>query len=72
MTYENVDTIWESLKTFPVEGATAKEMATRIGKSQTAVSSRLSKLYHYGFIDRVPAGGPFRDFRYKFKQRMSA
>ncbi len=68
-----LDVIWQALRPFP-NGATAIQLAEKLGWKPSVASQRLGKLAMYDIIDRVPIhvmarpGHATRQFRYSIKR----
>lgn len=67
---EKLSIIWDALRPFP-NGATAKQLAAKLGWKPTVASQRLGKLAMYDIIDRVPHPTE-RGYRYSVRRAVNA
>lgn len=67
MRYEKLDEIWEALRQHR-NGATARQLANQMHKPLPNISSRLSRFYYYGYAERIPTGGPYKEYRYRLRR----
>lgn len=65
--YESQDRIWTALRRYP-NGATVKQIAFDIQRPVPSVGARLSKMYYYDVLERIPMSNGHVQYLYRVKK----